>query len=152
MRIKINDIVDGTIFAIGQNLIIIRRAKVRYKFRFIKLYQSFLNNGTKLVPIESLTMYYSITIYRFHFKDHFILSFAVRQEAISIALKEAHLEESNLKVCSSIYLVLYNSSIQYPVSLASFKAISSLAIKSFLPCAYWASCILAPMLVPLLPI
>lgn len=37
-------------------------------------------------------------------------------------------------------------------SICSFKAISSLETKSFLPCAYCASWMLAPILVPLLPI
>ncbi len=44
--------------------------------------------------------------------------------------------------------VLYSNSSQYSLSLHSFNAISSFEIKSFVPCAYCASCILAPTEVP----
>ena len=64
-------------------------------------------------------------------------SFAVLQKAINITRKEVHLDDNALKVCSSIYSVRYNNSSQYPVSLASLRAISSFDIKSFLPCAYY---------------
>ena len=43
---------------------------------------------------------------------HFEFSFAVLQDAISIALKDVHLDESVLKAFSSIYFVLYKSSSQ----------------------------------------
>ena len=61
---------------------------------------------------------------------HDIFSFAVLQDAINITRIEVHLSDSVLKVCSSIYFVLKSNSNQYPVSLASFKAISSFETKS----------------------
>ena len=54
--------------------------------------------------------------------------------------------------CENISLVLYSNSSQYPVSLASFRAICSLATKSAFPCAYCASRMFAPMEVPERPI
>ncbi len=51
---------------------------------------------------------------------------------------------------SLIYPVATNNFIQYFVSFASFNAMESLEIKSFLLCPSIASLTLAPMLVPLL--
>ncbi len=47
--------------------------------------------------------------------------------------------------CSGIISLAINISIQYSVSLASFKAISYLLIKSFLDCADIASLQFAPI-------
>lgn len=50
----------------------------------------------------------------------------------------------DLYILSSIYDVLWSNINQYDVSLASFKEILSLLIKSALLCAYIASYVLAP--------
>ncbi len=80
----------------------------------------------------------------FHLVFYFLF-FAVVTDAMSFLLIVPHLLSKDLYVISSILLLRNNNSNQYSVSKLSFKAISNLFIKSALLCAYFASCIFAPM-------
>jgi hypothetical protein len=55
---------------------------------------------------------------------------AVLQDAISSTRSSAHWASNLRYCCSEMYFVRTNSSSQYPVSFASFSAISSFEIKS----------------------
>ena len=79
---------------------------------------------------------------------HLSFFFTVLIDEISILLIVPHWFCNGLYTVSDIYPVSKRSSSQYSVSKHSFCAISNLEIKSFLPCAYCASWIFAPILVP----
>ena len=77
-----------------------------------------------------------------------MFSFTVLIEAISIRRIEPQSFWRGLYCSSGMYPVSCSSSNQYSASWHSLRAISNLDIKSFVPCAYCASCRLAPMDVP----
>lgn len=76
-------------------------------------------------------------------------SFIVLIVEISIRLIAPQSFWIGLYVCSSTYPVSNSNSSQYSVSYTSLRDISNYEIKSFVPCAYCASWIFAPIEVPL---